>query len=144
MDTSLPPWAEFPGKSVVESFHFAEKTLAEVLAVVPYTTEHFTVWSARLVTVILEACSQLASLWRFCARRWPQLKAKPKPVINDYWEYFRDDVRTKWCVVFAGSKPETLRPFLNWNCAEYESLAWWNAYNKLKHNRLENVKYASI
>jgi hypothetical protein len=54
----------FPGYSVISWFETVESWLSDVLTVVPYCEEHLNVWSPQLVTVLLEACSQIDSLYK--------------------------------------------------------------------------------
>ena len=49
-------------RSVIIWFESAEQMLMAILDVIPYEAVHENVWSPRLVTVLLETCSQLDSL----------------------------------------------------------------------------------
>ena len=61
----------FPGETVISSFTQLEGMFQEVLGHIPYVPEHEDVWSPSLVTILLEACSQLDSLWKFIASNTP-------------------------------------------------------------------------
>jgi len=52
--------ANAPTLEVVKNFSECDRMLEEILRVVPYCPEHHNVWSQRLVTVLLESCTQLA------------------------------------------------------------------------------------
>src|ERR1700722_8438739 len=138
----------FPGRSVVSSYISVEDTLDEVLAIVPYCAAHENVWSPVLVTVLLESCSQLDSLWHFEARRSPYVTAKKLDMTN-YFSYFGQDLGYRWAV-FWGEVPELVSPFAPWapvakyTTTNYVPLDWWSAYNKVKHDRLKNRHEATL
>ena len=137
----------FPAKSAVASYQATERALADVLAVVPYCPAHEQVWSPSLVTVMLEAGSQLDSLWRAECRLSNYTVAEPN--IKDYFTYFGSYVAPRW-VVFWGEEPLKVSPFGAWstpatfNRDVYLPLPWWTAYTKLKHDRLEHRRLASL
>lgn len=117
--------------------------LGEVLNTVPYGPEHENVWSPRLTTVLLEACSQLDSLWRARSHQATSLS------IKDYFDHFGPDVADRW-LVFWGEPALRLQPFSAWariaerERADYQALDWWKAYNALKHDRLKYRKDATL
>lgn len=133
----------FPAKSVLNSYIAIESMLAEILRTVPYCIEHENIWSPVLVTVLLEACSQLDSVWEFQARQ-SRYVVKKRLSMRDYHEHFREQIAFKW-VVFWGEKPEQIYPYDSWNnSSDYSKLDWWDAYNKVKHNRLLNRTQATF
>jgi len=140
----------FPANNVVSSYVSTENMLKEVLSIVPYCVEHENVWSPKLVTIILESCSQLDSLWKSQALTSPCVN-KANLNISDYFEYFGEIMSKRW-VVFYGESPQKICPFGNWlstpdfkanNYSKYE-LRWWGTYNKLKHDRLQNMSKAIL
>lgn len=143
-------------RNVVSFFTDAEKNLYEFLGFVPYCDEHKNVWSPRLVTIFIDACSQLDSLWS-----WEMDKNKRNPIgrnpcIVDYFILFGPDIASKWAV-FWGESGEKVRPFSTWSsltASEFTEaiwksrndlkLEWWKAYQKVKHKRIENKKEAKL
>jgi len=138
---------DFPGRTVITSFLSCEKTLARVLDVVPWCHDHESVWSPVLTTVIMEACTQLDSLWGYDAWQSECVRKKKKRTqlnIKDYFEYFGSIVSKRW-VVFWGGDPVSVHPFESWrDQADFSNLAWWDVYNKLKHDRLEHKEMANL
>lgn len=136
-----------PGKTVVESFRSCEEQLADVLRVIPWCSEHESVWSPALTTVIMDACSLLDSLWGCSA--WQSVyvrKVKRRNDLNitDYFKWFRGKVESRW-VVFWGGEPVQIKPFEPWmGAVAYCPLSWWQAYTDLKHNRLANRERATL
>jgi hypothetical protein len=134
---------KFSGQYVVNSYINIENMLEKVLQFIPYCEEHEKVWSPQLTTIMFEACSQLDSLWKYQASQSPHINKKSLSII-DYFTYFGQSVNKKW-VVFWGEQPEIITPFKKWqNCNKYEILDWWNAYNKLKHDRILNRSKATL
>ena len=153
------PWARPSGiqnmadtdlRSVIVWFESAEQMLMAVLDVIPYEAVHENVWSPRLVTVLLETCSQLDSLLKQQAVQSPCV-ASQNLNITDYFALFGQDLSGKW-VLFWGESPEKIRPFGAWQgLAGYDKgliprarVKWWKAYNKIKHNRIENRREATL
>lgn len=138
----------FSAGSVLSSYISTEAMFGDVLDVIPYCVDHEHVWSPRIATVILDACSQLDSLWKYEARQSPYLP-KRQLSIKDYFEYYGEYLAPRW-LVFWAEQPLRLQPFADWaNLAsysrkDYQNLQWWVAYNKLKHNRITNRTFASL
>jgi hypothetical protein len=140
----MPNPNEFPASAVVASFIATERTLVDVLEIVPYCNEHENVWSPRLATVIMEACSQLDSLWSHEARQSSFLGPDLNLKIKHHFKHFACKVGYRWAVFWA-DPPVQLRPYKTWDgVTEYAPLEWWQAYNDLKHNRLEYLKRATL
>lgn len=137
-------FSNFPARTVVSSFNAVERMLAEVLAVVPYCDEHEEVWSPRLATVLLEACSQLDSLWQQQAVVERQVSKSEQLSITSHFDDFAADVARK-LILFFGDPIETICPYEAWaQPNSYQPLEWWQAYNMVKHNRLENRRRATL
>jgi len=133
----------FPANTVVNSYIRTESVVADFLSQVPYCTEHAEIWSPTLATVLLETCSQLDSLWK-CQAGQSRFVTKERLDIRDYYSCFRDDVAPRW-VVSYGEEPSVLKPYEKWEGSqEYGALEWWDAYNKVKHNRLQQRKQATM
>ena len=137
-----------PANYVLNSYVATENMLAEFLQFVPYCKGHLDIWSPKLVTILLETCSQLDSLWAYQAAQSPYV---PKSNLNirNYFEYFGAHVAPKW-VVFWSEEPEQIYPFEEWRDKithteeTYPDLDWWKAHNKLKHDRLANRSEATL
>lgn len=139
---------DFPASVVLSSFRLVEQMLDEVVQVIPYSEEHESVWSPQLVTVLLEACSQLDSLWKARLRLGPSASIG-QATIKDYFGEFGSDVAHHW-VVFWGERGMRIQPFQPWTDAaeytkpHYQPTDWWQAYNAVKHDRLVNRKQATL
>jgi len=138
-----------PCKRVLGAFCRAESMLLEVLRIVPYCKEHCQVWSPVLATVLMEACSQLDSLWKARSRLGDSKVSSRDLDIQDYFCKFGAEHANRW-VVFFQDDGELLYPFAAWRCLErfekdaYQPVAWWSAYNDVKHDRLLYENRATI
>lgn len=141
------------GNSVLNWYVDAEDMLQDVLRYVPYCLEHKSVWSPKLVTILYEVCSQLDSLWFYEAKKSQFVKEK-RLTIENYFEYNGEKIAPLW-VVFWGQEPEKIQPFKSWDKLPVTSYKkekwkksltpeWWEAYQKIKHNRLANENMATL
>ncbi|MBI5030742.1 MAG: hypothetical protein HZB51_09460 [Chloroflexi bacterium] len=129
----------FSANYVLSSYVATEDMLSEFLQFVPFDGNS-KVWSSKLVTILLEACSQLGSLWEYQARKSPYVRKRDLN-IKDYFTYFGANVAPKW-LVFWGEESEQIFPFDEWRNKvsyteqTYMELEWWKTYNNLKHDRI--------
>ncbi|QSV46268.1 hypothetical protein [Geobacter benzoatilyticus] len=133
---------------IISSYKFVEQLLAETLQVIPYCAEHENVWSPRLSTVLLEACSQLDSLWKFELNQDMPVENTQRTIV-DYYQYFGRRVAGRWLVLWVDNG-ERIQPFEAWNSVadyskeSYQPLEWWRAYTDIKHDRYLNHSKATL
>jgi hypothetical protein len=122
----------------VEGLLTIEKKLSSALHFVPYCEQHRKVWSPEFATIVLEAATHTDSLWRTVFAEEGREPKRKYADISDYREAFADHL-AKQRVGFFGALPEVvaLSPFDAWARGE-STPGWWEDYNLLKHNRLEN------
>ena len=133
------PLCEFNAAWAIDGFEALEKSIKEAMRFVPYCEAHREVWSPIFAECVLNACSQLDSLWRAEARLLHG-KNGSSLTITDYFKLFRKQVTEGRWVLFWGETGEKVAPFLPWEDSNmYMPLPWWQAYTKLKHDRWGNV-----
>jgi hypothetical protein len=120
---------------VFANFAQLEDQLLECLRFIPFTTENADVVSPKFVTILLEACSLIESVFR---RMRHDNKRHNLRTYSQELEPHLDleDATT----IFLTTPLHYLRPFEGWT---QTPPAWWNAYNQLKHRRLEHYQAAS-
>ncbi len=139
--------------SVLNWYVDTEDMLRDVLQYIPYCSEHKSVWSPKLVTILHEVCGQLDSLWFYEAKK-SRFVPDDRLDIANYFEYYGEWMAPKW-VVFWGEEPEQIQPFKAWDGlpkASYKrdlwkkafTPEWWQAYQNVKHNRLININMATL
>jgi hypothetical protein len=132
------------GRAAVEGLLVAEEMLSDALRFVPFAKEHRKVWSAPFATIILESASQLDSLWCSSSTLDGIAPAGKNFQITDHFKNYGPLVAKQGVVFFGGSSPRVIRPFSIWENATFKSTSWWNAYNKLKHDRFANQELATL
>jgi hypothetical protein len=139
----------FPANTVLGTYISTENMLIDAMRIIPYCDEHEDVWSPVFITILLEVCSQLDSLWKYQAQLSPCV-TKNRLTIQDYFEYFGKYLASKW-VVFYGEEPQKIHPYESWSQVDefkrnnYPNAEWWwSAYNKVKHDRLRNRAEATL
>ena len=93
----------FPGETVISSFSQVELMFDDVLRHIPYVSEHKDVWSPSLVTVLMEACSQLDSLWKYKVTNSPNAILPPSGEnlnITYYFQNFGQSLASEWAVLW--------------------------------------------
>jgi len=140
---------QFPANNFLDWYIEAENMLADFLKYVQYCEDHEAVSSPKLCIILQETCSLLDSLWCWEAE---SVHGKKGPDITDYFELY-GEVMAPRRVVFWSDEPREITPFAAWqnveNFAKNNSknypLDWWKGgYQKIKHNRLENYRFATL
>jgi len=125
----------------VDGLLSAEAALKEAMRYVPYGKEHHGVWSPAFTRIILDAASQVDSVWKAVAKQLCLPRAGDRMTISDHFDEFGALVAKERVVFFGGSPPCALTPFGSWQNG-YSRLDWWEAYNLLKHDRFSHQSQA--
>ena len=145
-ESSMSPVSNFPGETVISSFRHIELMFEDVLGHIPYVPEHENVWSPSLVTILMEACSQLDSLWKYRVTNSPDAILPPSGQnlnITHYFQNFGQSLAYEWAVLWA-QEGRRMEPFTAWSSPSFVTLDWWKAYNAVKHDRLANRTLATM
>jgi hypothetical protein len=138
---------DVPHQSILAAYNRTERQLEDFLGAIPLETAHLSVWSPVLASIILEAASQLDSLWKLQLRALG--KDPSKANIKDHFANFGNSVAKRWLVVWSDGGHKFI-PFEAWDAVtlfdkdQYPPVPWWQAYNDLKHDRWENKREATI
>jgi len=118
--------------------------LADALRFVPYCDAHKSVWSPPFTQIILEAASQVDSLWKATRKHCDPSADTDRLIITDHHREFGSLVATQRVVFFGCDPAIDVCPFEPWQQPNYQPLDWWTAYNKLKHDRFSSQTYATL
>lgn len=132
------------GVTAVEGLLSVEEALYQALRFVPYCNEHFDVWSPQFTGIILDAASQIDSLWKATASINVPSSSSDKLNITDHYNRFGGLVARQNIVFFGGASPVTICPFHVWQNGTFSSPDWWASYNKLKHDRFSHQAEARL
>jgi len=130
------------GITAVEGLLTTEAMLQEAVRYVPFCDEHRSVWSSHFARVILEAASQVDSVWKATAKIVDP--TTDRLTLKDHFDRFGTLVARQGAVFFCGTSPCIIRPFSVWHKSNFSPPAWWDAYNKLKHDRFANQTEATL
>ncbi len=129
------------GVTAVQSFLAVESALVSVLRHIPYCDAHKAVWSPALAQIILEAASQVDSIWKAVTAAGGN---NDRLTITNHFEAFGKLVAKQRVVFFGGISPIDICPFDGWESPGYTPLRWWTAYTQLKHDRFSNQSDATL
>lgn len=130
------------GVTAVEGLIDVEASLHDALRYVPFCDEHRDVWSPAFARIILEAASQVDSVWKATAK-FQDPGAGDRLTLKDHYDRFGSLVAKQQTVFFGGASPCAVCPFRVWQGGS-TSPAWWIAYNALKHDRFSNQAEAKL
>lgn len=135
-----PPY----GITALEGLCAVEAALETAVKYVPYCTVHLDVWSPQFAQIILDSASQIDSLWKAAEQTQNPSSSNEKRTITDHWDRHRHSVAAQKVIFFGGPNPAVIAPFSEWDGSSYKSPSWWQAYNKLKHDRFSNQSEATM
>lgn len=108
----------------------------ECLSYIPFIDNNKQVISPKFIPIILEACSLIDSVFKNSKGQ----KGK-KHDLKDYTKLVEHHLYLEETIsIFLNPRLVFLTPFENWTKAVP---TWWAAYNKLKHDRLDNYDAAT-
>ena len=126
------------GVTAIEGLLTVEAMLQEAVRYVPFCDEHRRVWSSHFTRIILDAASQVDSVWKATAKIIDPAKSSGKLTLKDHFDRFGALVAKQSVVFFSGKSPCIISPFDEWREPRFSSPPWWEAYNRLKHDRFSN------
>jgi len=121
---------DVPYQSIIAAYNRTERQLEDFLGAIPLESPHLSVWSPALASIILEAATQLDSLWKLQLRALR--KSTSKANIQDYFVKFGNRVAKSWLVVWSDGGHKFM-PFEAWGAVtlfdkdQYEPIPWWQA-----------------
>jgi hypothetical protein len=131
------------GVTAVEGLLTVETMLHDVIRHVPFCENHRAVWSSHLARIILDAASQVDSVWKATAKLLDPGTAR-RLTLKDHFHKFGDLVANQSVVFFSGESPSVISPFCAWQKSDFSVPPWWSAYNSLKHDRFVNQTEATL
>ena len=113
--------------------------LQEILLYVEPSEEGLQAYSHKMRELLFLACSDLESTFK-------KYNFKKNERMNDYIEILKYVDLTKYKISLVGyANPCSCSPFENWNKEKAStSLKWYDAYNKIKHDREKNFHLATL
>ena len=122
----------------VSNFNELELKLIDCMTYVPYINQNSNTISPKFIPIILEACSLIESIFK-------ESIGCGKYTFKDYSKKLESELCLSDSISILLTSPIIfLEPYKNW---ETELPDWWDIYNKVKHDRLNNfhlITYNSV
>jgi hypothetical protein len=122
----------------ISSLFVLEKQLFDCMEYIPFIEENRQTISPKFIPIIMDACSLIDSIF------FEMIEHKEKKRFNlrQYSALFESELDLqKNNSLFLISPVRSLAPFRGWTTKQP---LWWDAYNDLKHNRLNNYHVATF
>lgn len=101
----------------------------------PFITQNQSVISPKFVKIIFESCSLIDSVFKY------SMPPDKRYTLKDYSQYFEQYFELENSItIFLDQPIRFINPFKEWTSRIPK---WWQAYNKLKHDRLSNLEVAT-
>jgi len=119
-----------------------EEKFIKTLQYVEFSVDNFDTYSIEYTQLLQTIGSEIDVVFKtYCG-----FQPNDRKNISDYaivvLQKYPDIVDQRARVQFLG---EIIEPFANWNTTRpAQSLEWWQAYNEVKHNRVAQMKKASL
>lgn len=121
----------------INNYTQLETQLLECLDYMPFIVENKNVISPKFIPIIVESCALIESIFKQNIN-----KDQKKYSFKKYSEFYEPILSLSGVFsIFLESPLQILNPFNNWDTQQPN---WWEAYNLLKHDRLNNYKSATI
>lgn len=129
---------------VVKWYIEMEDRLSKILKTTLYTTETENIFLPPIANTLLDACSLLDAVFR--EKHIGPINRRDLTIV-EYSEHFEP------LYGFEGQKTIIyqypllyIQPFNGWlsSSGSYQPLEWWKAYNKIKHDRILELKKATL
>jgi hypothetical protein len=121
---------------VVASFAGLETQLVTCMEYVPFVEANKHAISPKFVPVIMESCSLIDSIFReITSDKTKHLNLKKHGLEHEPVLSLHENIS-----LFLITPVQLLRPFRDWT---HKPPDWWAAYNRLKHDRLNNYEVAT-
>jgi len=121
---------------IISNFSSLEDQFGLCLDFLPYAPENRNVVSPRFIPIILDACGLIESVLKDITDE-PNERGNFKRYAVETEEYLELDTAFS---IFLNTNLEFLNPFASWM---NKTPSWWNAYNLLKHDRVNNFAVAT-
>ena len=103
---------------------------------IPYSDNHKNVVSPKFIPIILEACTLIESILKDITD-----SDETKQNFKIYSELHDNNLELSETIsLFLSTPLQFLQPYKEWLT---QTPKWWNAYNNLKHDRLNSYQYAT-
>jgi hypothetical protein len=127
---------EDPRDFVVANFHSLEEQLIECMDYIPFIEQNHGIVSPRFVPILMDACSLIDSVLR------DSTDGNERHTLKSFAKLHEGRLQLESSTsILLVSPLQFLRPFHEWRTS---IPIWWDAYNRVKHDRIQNYEAASF
>lgn len=120
----------------VNNFINLEKQVIECMEFIPFIDQNMSVISSKFIPIILESSSLIESIFKEIT-----INKKERYSLKKYSELLEGQLELSETISFFLVSPiRFYQPYKDW---KQKIPSWWNSYNKLKHDRLNNYEFAT-
>lgn len=136
---------------VWETYQSLENEFLDCIDYIPLSEEHYSVWSYKLANLLNNVGSSVDSFFKNAIECKSLDDFKGITKIRDpdaprnmkvYRDIFNGRYNLSKKTIFEIKNYTTIYPYKEWS--ELGTLNWWNDYLKIKHDRFENHKRATL
>ena len=143
---SHPKYADMPSR-FVRGFELLQKDLLTLFEYIELSDLCRDVYSFRTFELLLRTCTEVeANCKAILKANTFALKEERYWKMSDYFRinssHFLSDYRV--LMPFWDGVENVRQPFRDWSGTSFQQLDWYDAYNKAKHDRANNLRYASF
>jgi hypothetical protein len=120
--------------------------LEELFETLEPAKENLSAYGHKIREILLLACMEVESSWSAVLKDNAYASPSGRLTTNDYVKLLTPMLLDSYELSLQSyPRLPSFTPFVNWD-ASYptESLTWYDAYNKTKHDREENLKFATL
>lgn len=129
---------------ILNWFNDIEGRFASLIQTVPISDDTRDVFIPPLTSIILEACSLLDTVFR---SSYEPASEAPDAKFPDFARCYEERLMLSQKKTVVYHYPaHILRPFDGWidDAGEYSPLFWWQNYNSIKHDRINNCERSTF
>lgn len=120
---------------VVDNFSNLENQLIRCMEYIPFIETNKNAISPKFIPLILESCSLIDSIFKTITDEKIKTNFKKYANIHEKTLDLGDSIS-----MFLVTPLQFYKPFENWTT---KIPIWWNSYNKIKHDRINNYEFAT-
>jgi hypothetical protein len=149
-----PDFSDQPLKYITE-FQLITKDLVSIFDFIEPSDSNFKCYSNRIYKVFIRTCIAIESNFKSILKKNGYKKDKKEENdwnIKDYYKLEKTHKLSEYHVEIFRFHQTKFTPFQDWNetkeykneTKKYKPLSWWQAYNDVKHNRVNKFDQANL
>jgi hypothetical protein len=132
-------------KSLLIATRLIMHDLNEIFNFIEPCDDNLSVYSHQIYELLLRAATEFESNCKGILKSNNYAKDEKKWTVEDYYKISKAAMLSEYKVTFVRwATDHEFKPFKEWPPEKRKTLSWYNAYNKVKHDRYTNFKQATL